>query len=149
MKTIEWGLTVGVVLFLAGSGCLQAAEPAGVIKRVNGEVRIERGGKPLEATAGTRVMPSDRLVTGRDGSVGVSLRDDTLVSAGPNTSLEVEQFQFNSTTYEGSVVMRVLRGTMAMITGLIARANPQALTVRTPTATAGVRGTEFIVEVPE
>jgi len=43
----------------------------------------------------------------------------------------------------------VLRGSMRMITGLISKANPQAVAVTTRTATVGVRGTDFIVEVDD
>lgn len=70
----------------------QAAEQAGMIKVSKGTVSIEREGQRMAAGVGTPVMVADRLRTGADGSVGLTLRDNTLLSAGPNSLLVVDKF---------------------------------------------------------
>lgn len=124
-----------------------AQEWAGIVKTVRGEVAVERAGKAQPVAVGDKVFPRDKLVTGKDSQVGVTLRDDTLISTGANSQLVVAEFSFDPTTQSGNVLVSVLRGVTAMVSGLVAKSHPDAMRVTTPTLTAGIRGTEFIVEV--
>ena len=87
------------------------------------------------------------LKTGADGSVGITMRDNSLLSAGPNSILALERFEFDPTTSQGRFDATLQRGTLAVVSGRIAKQSPQAMTVRTPSAVLGVRGTEFVVSV--
>lgn len=124
-----------------------AEEWAGVVKTVRGEVAVERAGKTVPVAVGDKVFPRDKLVTGKDSQVGVTLRDDTLISTGANSRIAIAEFAFDPTTQSGNVLVSVLRGVTAMVSGLVAKSNPDAMRVTTPTIVAGIRGTEFIVEV--
>ena len=123
-----------------------AAGEAGMVKTLKGSVSIERGGQKQAAAIGGSVLESDRVVTGADGSVGITLRDNTMLSAGPNSVLELDKFAFDSTTHAGTLQASVKRGSLAVISGKIAATSPDAVSVRTPKTTRGVRGTEFIIE---
>lgn len=129
------------------SPAVGAAEPAGTVKVVKGAVSILRGGEVIEAQPGVQVLAQDRLHTGRDGSVGVTLKDDTLISAGPNSKIMIDKFAFDSTTHVGEMLISVVKGTFSMVSGLMVKRSPEAATVKTPTATIGIRGTELAVEV--
>ncbi len=136
----------------AGAAMAQTVEPptkAGTMKLVQGDVRVidAQGERMLQP--GDTVSPADRLVTGPDGAASMVLRDGTTMMLGPRSRVTLDSFAFNSTTNEGNLVVAVLRGSMRMITGLISKANPQSVLVKTRTATVGVRGTDFIVEVDE
>ena len=72
-----------------------------------------------------------------------------LLSAGPNSILSLERFEFDPTTNDGRFDAQLRRGTLAVVSGRIAKKTPQAMTVRTPSAVLGVRGTEFVVSVDE
>lgn len=122
--------------------------PAGLVKKLTGSVRIERGGAAVAAQVGTPVMAEDRIVTGADSSVGITLKDDMRLAAGPNSVIALDRFAFNATTNEGSLSLRIWKGTLRAITGLIGRQSPRSLDLKTRTATIGLRGTDFIVEVP-
>jgi hypothetical protein len=139
----------GLLLCLLVSLTAKAQERqdvVGTIKTSMGSAFVERQGQRLEATVGAALFRSDRLVTGNPGSVGVTLIDDTLLTAGADTQLELSELRFNSTTQEGSMLIRLLRGVMHIATGLIARRSPESVRIETPTAVMGVRGTSFIVE---
>lgn len=123
-----------------------AAEHAGVVKIAKGAVTIERPGEKSPATPGARVHSGDRLVTGPDGQVGITLRDNTLLSAGPNSTLALDDFAFDSTTHGGTLEASVRRGTVAVVSGKIAAQSPQAVRFRTPNAVLGVRGTSFVID---
>ena len=123
------------------------AEEAGSVKTARGAVAIERDGQKLPLTVGDKVFASDRVVTGADSSVGITLRDNTLLSAGPNSVLSLDRFSFDATTHAGAVDATLKRGTLAVISGKIAKADSNSVRFRTPTTTLGVRGTEFVIEV--
>jgi len=123
-----------------------AIEDAGTIKTVQGSVSVLRAGQKLAAAPGFKVQAADKVTTGADGSVGLTLRDNTMLSAGPNSSLSLDKFAFNPTTHEGALDASLKRGTLAVISGKIAKASPDAVNFRTNSVTLGVRGTEFIIE---
>lgn len=138
-------LAAGWLAMLA-AGPAAAAEPAGIVKRVAGSVTLQRGGETLAVAPGLAVEVGDRLVTGADGAVGVTLADDSRLTAGPASTLVISAFRFEPTTQDGSWLATLARGTLHVVTGLVARSQPQNVQVRTPTAVMGVRGTEFIVD---
>jgi hypothetical protein len=124
-----------------------AVDSIGVVKTVKGSVHIERAGHNIDAAVGTEIFSSDRIVTGPASSVGITLRDDTLLTEGAGSTLELNNFAFNTTTYDGSLDATVRHGSLAVVDGKLAKANPAAVRYSTPTTTLGVRGTEFIIEV--
>jgi len=124
-----------------------AAESAGTIKTSRGEAHILRAGQALPASVGASLDASDSVVTGADGTVGITLRDNTRLTAGPDTTLVLNRFRFDTTTHDGDVDASVQRGSLAVISGKIAKANPGGVQFHTPTVTLGVRGTRFIVDV--
>lgn len=144
-------LAIKCALFLA-CGCItvvnaSAADAIGFIKTIKGTVHIERTGRSVDVAIGSEVYGNDRIVTGPASSVGITLRDDTLLSEGASSTLELNKFAFNTTTYDGVLDATIKRGSLAVIDGKLAKANLDAVRYSTPTTTLGVRGTEFIIEV--
>lgn len=123
------------------------AEPIGLIKVHAGEAHVERQGARIPAAVGAPVDRADRIVTGRDGSIGISFADGAVLSAGPNSVLVLERFDYNPTTREGNFDVSIKRGTLSAISGRLVAQTPGAMKVRTPTAVLAVRGTEFVVQV--
>ena len=136
-------------ILLLAFGITASAADIGQVKVSKGGVTIERGGQTLPAEAGARLQPGDVLKTGADGSVGVTMSDNSLLSAGPNSVLALERYEFDSTTSQGQVDASLQKGSLAVISGRIAKQSPDAMKVRTPSSILGVRGTEFVVSVDE
>lgn len=128
---------------------IPAHADVGQIKVATGQVFVDRKGQSLPGRVGLVLETDDVLRTGADGSVGITMRDNSLLSAGPNSILSLERFEFDATTSEGRFDTRLQRGTLAVTSGRIAKKSPQAMTVRTPSAVLGVRGTEFVVAVDD
>jgi hypothetical protein len=124
-----------------------AADAIGIIKTIKGSVHIERASQPVGVAVGSEVFASDRVLTGPASSVGITLRDNTLLTEGANSVLDLNKFAFNTTTYDGALDVSIKRGSLAVVDGKLAKANPEAVRYSTPTTTLGVRGTEFIIEV--
>ncbi len=118
----------------------------GTIKTVQGDVTVVRGDARAAAIVGGPLRATDRIQTGADSAVAVTLKDGSVLSVGPESVVDLSDFSFNATTQEGNVLVSLLRGTLRMATGLIAKLKPEQVRVTTPTTVIGVRGTDFIVE---
>lgn len=141
-----------VAVCMAAAGLISslpalAAEQAGMIKVSKGQVSIERDGKKLAAEVGMPILVADRVRTAADSSVGVTLRDNTLLSAGPNSLIVIDKFVFDNTTQDGNMAVSIRKGTLAVASGKIAKRTPESVDFHTPTSVLGVRGTEFVIEV--
>ena len=147
-KPLRWLCAILAAGALATAAATRA-EDIGRIKVSRGQVVVERAGAALPGAVGTRVQASDTIRTGDDGSVGITMDDDSLLSAGPNTVLVLDRYVFDPTTNQGRFDTALNKGTLAVISGRIAKQSPDAMTVRTPTAILGVRGTTFAVRANE
>jgi hypothetical protein len=136
-------LTLAILLM---QGIAYAESDAGMVKEVKGNISIERGALRLVAKPGIKVQVSDRVITGEESSVGITLRDGTLLSAGSNSILILNKFAFDSTTHSGVLDASLKHGTLAVVSGKISKTSPEQVQYRTPTAILGVRGTEFVLE---
>jgi hypothetical protein len=123
-----------------------AADEAGLIKVAKGTVTIERNGQKMTVTAGMPVLTGDRVTTGEDGSIGITLRDNTILSAGPKSLLVLNSFTFNEATHDGALDASLKRGTLAVVSGKLAKNSPNSVQFHTPAAILGVRGTEFVID---
>jgi hypothetical protein len=123
------------------------AQDVGQVKTARGQAYVERDGQRIAAAPGMNVRASDTLVTGADGAIGVTFLDDTMVSAGPSTVVEIERYRFNSTTHDGQFDASLKKGSLAVVSGKMVKQTPGSLRVRTPSSVMGVRGTEFLVRV--
>ena len=142
------GLTrVLSIAFAAGFGLAAHAADIGQIKAAKGQVSIVRGGQTLPGETGAKLQAADVLKTGADGSVGVTMSDNSLLSVGPNSVLALDKYEFDSTTSQGQFDASLQKGSLAVISGRIAKQSPDAMKVRTPSSILGVRGTEFVVSL--
>ena len=121
-------------------------ESIGVVRNSAGSATVTRGGNVRPAMTGTRLCVGDALGTGPDGSLGVILRDNSSLSLGPSSSLVLRDFVFSP--YEGKLGLwvRLSKGTMAYLSGLIGKMAPEKARFDTPLATIGIRGTHFAVK---
>lgn len=126
-----------------------AAPPAGFVKSVTGEASIESGSKTVAAQPGTPVALGDVVRTGANGSLGLTLRDNTLLSFGPSTTFTLEDFLFSPAQGDLRLSGAIATGTMLYVSGAIAKLKPDAVQLKTPTGVIGVRGTRFAVVAPQ
>lgn len=140
------------MIFVALLSALAVA-PAGAqvarVKQSVGAAAIERGTQRLPASAGLQLNAGDRLVTGKDGRISVTFIDSTRFAVGPNSDVVISQFDYDRTRQRGAFVSQVNRGSLAVVSGKIAKSGRDAMKVRTPNLLLGVRGTRFIIEVPK
>jgi hypothetical protein len=147
MKNVIGGV-FAIALALGALPAL-AQEYAGVVKTTKGSANVERSGKNIAAAPGVQLRQGDRIVTGNNGYVGITMRDDTLLTLGPGSSMGLDSYSFDPKTHDGSFLASLSKGMLSVVTGLIARRSPEQFAVKTRVSTMGVRGTEFIIEANE
>jgi len=148
-NTVTVALLLGALCLLPAADAAFAGDPIGVVRTASGAATVTRGEKTLQAAPGLKIMAGDTLGTGRDGSLGVILRDDSSLSIGPDSRLVLRRFLFSPSEGTFGLVARITRGTMAYLSGQIGKLAPEKVRFETPTATIGIRGTRFAVKVEE
>jgi hypothetical protein len=145
-RGVDCGCAVLALLLCLSSGSL-AAEPAGIVKRAQGEVSIHRSGNLITPTPGMKVFSGDSIRTGRDGILGIIFRDDSILSLGHDSAVELDDFAFSPADGRLGIVAHIARGTIAYLSGLIGKLSPESVHFETPEASIGIRGTHFAVQV--
>ncbi len=136
-----------LALFVLSAQTASAAESIGTVKTSNGDAKIIRSGAPAAAMVGHPIQQNDVVVTGADGSIGVTFTDSTMLSLGPNTEIVVDKYVFDPKANNVSFTASMAKGTLQFISGEIAKLSPDAVRFNIPTGTIAVRGTRFLVEV--
>ncbi len=124
-----------------------ASAPVAVVKSVSGSATVARQGQTITATNGMEIWENDTLQTGRNASIGIVFKDDTFLSLGPGSILIIDEFVFAPKQGRFSIVIRMLKGTAAYLSGLISKLSPDSAHFKTPTASIGIRGTKFVARV--
>lgn len=140
-------LMIGALVVAAGFAQAAMAGDVGQIKKAEGGVYVVRGGKEMPAPAGTMLQESDRVVTRADGAAGITFKDDSLLSLGPDSMLDISDFSFDAKNQPDVLEATLHRGTLSAVSGKIVARAPEAMKIKTPTTVLGVRGTEFFVKV--
>jgi hypothetical protein len=141
---------VTIIFLLSIHGTSISADPSPIIatvQKVSGMATVLRQGQTLSVKIDLEIYQNDTLRTGPDGSLGVIFRDDTLLSMGPNSVLVIDEFVFAPKQGKFSIVIRMLKGTAAYLSGLISKLAPESAHFKTPTASIGIRGTKFVASV--
>jgi hypothetical protein len=125
----------------------QATAEIGRIKTVVGQASVVRGASTMPATPGQTLSVKDVLTTGPDGRIGVTFIDNSRFAVGPNAKVSLAEFEFNDTTHRGASLTEVDRGSLAIVSGQIAKENKDGMKVKTPTSLLAARGTRFVVDV--
>jgi len=116
---------------------------------VKGIVLIERAGNTVKAEDGTPVYPNDTVKTGVDGSVGIIFKDNSRISLGPNSRLELKKFVFKPAEGQFSMVNKLIKGTASLVSGKMTKLSPESVVLETPSSTIGIRGTTFNIKINE
>ena len=144
-KLTKWTIII-LILFYATSlwgsiGNVDQIEGNGVVDRKDGDTNIL-----LEEE--TSIEQFDTVKTG-NGKVGILFLDDTRVDVTQHSKLIIDEFVYDPNTKKGKLTLKAALGTVRYASGQIAKNSRQDITIKTPTATIGVRGTDFSMTIDE
>ena len=140
--TKNWGVAL-TVLVAVGAGFAQtsvAAVADGTVIAVVQSAEVDGQTGKLVLMPEAPIFSGDRIITGSVGQAQVKFRDDTRLVVGPNSMMVIDAFVFSGDGDVRDFSINAVRGAFRFITG---NGPKDAYTINTPTATIGVRGTEF------
>ena len=143
----RYAVALTVLVAASSPAAGQQPTPAGRIKIVVGTAFVVHETREVPATVGTIVYETDSLITGPDGRVGVTLRDETRISLGPRSEVRLDRFLYSPADSQLAFVLSIVRGLATYVSGRIAKLSPDAVRLETPAAIVGVRGTRIAIRV--
>lgn len=127
---------------------LWGAQEVANITALRGEAVVENGSKKLKAKLGDAIFEKDVVSTMQNSKMQMIFKDETVVTIGKNSVFSVEEYLFDAQK-EPEVKFGMIQGAMRTITGKVGKIAPQKFKVETKTATIGIRGTNFTVNVAQ
>jgi hypothetical protein len=124
-----------------------AADRIGLVKTYNPVATAIRQGLEIKLEVGTEIFEGDTIITDSDGAVGIIFSDGAVLTLGPGGKLIIENFLFKPDEKKVSFLSRILKGSVAFLSGAIGRIAPGAVQFETPTATLSLHGTKILIEV--
>lgn len=132
-----------LALSLAGPVIVQAA-PAGEVEFAKGVGAAQAAsGTPRILSQGVPIQPGDTVTMGSNSFAVLKLTDGTRMTLRPNTAIRFDQYAYKEPDKPDGFFTSLFKGGVRMVTGLIAKNSPSAARLTTPTATVGIRGTDF------
>ena len=121
-----------------------------------GEVILQEGNTKVQRKAGGEVdskkqleiLSYDTVKTGQ-GKTAIQFVDDTRVDVTAHSKLLIDEFVFDASNKTGKLSIKATAGTVRYASGQIAKNSQQNVKIETPTATIGVRGTDFSMTIDE
>jgi len=142
----QYIVPVILTLFLLHSPTSHSS--VGKVTEQSGPTEIVRSKKSIESKVNASVEMNDTIVTAKSRAQ-ITFEDNTTVKITEQSKLVIDDFVYDPKKGSGKVAMKVVLGTARYASGQIAKNNPQAVDVKTPTATVAVRGTDFSMTVDE
>ena len=120
----------------------------GNVAALKGDANILRNSETLKIKSGIALEVKDKIVTSSQSRVQVILKDNTVVTIGPESSFVFDAYTFG-TKENSQIAMHIDRGFFRSVTGKIGKLAPERFKVKTVSATIGIRGTDFSALVSE
>jgi len=137
-----------LILFSLISAASAAHSSIGTISEATGAGVLQRDNSDITAENGVAVESYDAAVT-KDGRMRIDFKDATRVDVTEHSRLVIDEFVYDPAQNEGSLALKASLGTVKYASGQIAKSHQQNVKIETPSATIGVRGTDFAMIVDE
>jgi hypothetical protein len=138
---------LALLLFWGGGACW-AAQVAGTIVQLSGPLMAKRSdGAVRILSMKSEVESGDTLVTEKNTYAMVKFIDNSEITLKPSTTFKVENFSYDADKPDGDTAsFNLVKGGLRSVTGLLGKRNKEKFSMKTPSATIGIRGTTFIAE---
>lgn len=139
-------LAVFAALLGFANSAFAQSERVAIFKNVTGKVVVVRGDTELLPVAGTELLRADVVRSGPKSSGGIVFTDGTRLTVGASTEIEIRRYLFQpeNSKYDFNIFLK--KGSAIYSSGKLGKLAPQAVSLSTPRATTGVRGTRFILK---
>ena len=140
--------TVLFAALLGFGGAAWAAQVAGVVARLSGPLMVKKADGSVKVLAlRSEIESGDTLVSEKNTYAQIKFIDNSEITLRPGTTFKVENFAYDAARPEGdSANFSLVKGGLRSITGLMGKRNKEKFSLKTPSATIGIRGTTFVAQ---
>ena len=138
-----------MVLFVSFKtmGEQQSVANIGNITELNGAGKVVRD-QTYKASLTFDINSFDNVQTS-NGRLGITFLDDSQVRLTEHSQLIIDEFIYDPDPSKSKMALQFASGTARFITGKLATIDKENIFIKTPSATIGIRGTDFTVTVDE
>lgn len=129
-------------LFLFWTSTHAAPTVSGIFMVVKGDVKIKRQNDLIKAKVSSNVTQGDTVISGVDSRAKIVMADKNVIHISPNTEVKIETYTNSSTSK--NVELNLKQGKIRNNVEQAYDGEKDKFIIKTPTAVAGVRGTQFI-----
>jgi hypothetical protein len=141
-RALRSGTLLAVLVSFGGA---VLAQEVGTVAAVDGSAKIGRGDLWLTVTPGAAVHRGDEIRTGRPGRLQIVFQDDTVLTVSDDSRVVVNEQVFDPDRGKARSLLGLLQGKVSALVSEYYQRPGAAYEIKTATAVAGVRGTEFVV----
>jgi hypothetical protein len=121
-----------------------AAGPIGKVSELEGKATATRAdGTKVELKEGDPVFQNDIIETDEDGAIGLEFADESTFSLGDSGRMVLDDMVYDPGGENNSMGVSLVAGAFTFVSGQISKADPDAMALKTPVATIGIRGTSL------
>jgi hypothetical protein len=147
MKNVSKVLIVLIAGFAAFATEVFAGEAKGLVVASRGTVlATSSNGESRELKQGDEIFVEDEIMTAPKSFAVLQFLDGAKVTVKPDSEIVIEDYVYNGNA-DDKATLSLVSGGLRVITGAMAKNNPENYKVKTPVALMGVRGTEFAVQL--
>ena len=137
------------LLPLTGFAAPENALQIGTVKEINGTATSYHAGTKVARSlqAEDVVFLGETVKTGQNSLVNIEFLDKTIFRVGADSEVKLDQYVYDPISKGGEMKAKVTKGVFRLVTGLIAKQNPENVEVDFPTGSMGIRGTDVLGSV--
>ena len=134
-------VAVMLVSGFAGGECA-AQDAIGTVSRIQGEASGTRNGATRALAPNSTVFLNETVATGETARLEVTFTDNTRLTLGEKAKLTLDNYVFDSAARRGTIKFDLV-GAFRFVSGQVSKLASADVSVTTPVAVVGIRGTEF------
>ena len=124
-------------------GTLNATEIGEISElKGNGEISRKDSSDIILAELASDIFSFDTVRTG-NGRMAVEFLDSTILKLTEHSKVVIDTYIFDPDPSKSQLALRMASGTARFITGKLGKIDKKNISIRTPSATIGIRGTDF------
>lgn len=140
---IPFLIVFGLFSLTAGN-VFAMGEVVGKVVAARGDVlAIDSSGGQRALKTKAEIHTQDVVKTGKNGRVQMIFSDNTIISLGVDSTMDISEYRWDANAKSGAMKTRVQEGTFRVLGGMITKTSPESFTTETPAATIGIRGSMY------
>lgn len=116
----------------------------GVFMVVKGDIKVKGKADAVAAKVGSKIAPGETVISGAEGRAKIVMSDRNVINISPSTTLQISKYENDSKSGAKNVELTLLEGKVRNNVEQTYDGEKSKFQIKTPTAVAGVRGTQFM-----